>query len=180
MIADLTAEQIRARREEILGVYQRAFSCSDARRDSFGAFLDEALRDYAGVRVLAALDAGDDEREPGRLLGFLYGYAYERGHWWPDQVGPALQAAGHGDWERDAFEVVELAVAPEAQGRGIGGALLAALLDGLAQRHVLLATDQDNPARQLYRRCGLVELVADFRYSPEGDPVVLLGGRTVG
>jgi GNAT superfamily N-acetyltransferase len=62
-------------------------------------------------------------------------------------------------WGFIAVDVPELAmgVVPEARGRGLGGALLDALL-ALAreQRHraLSLAVDRQNPARRLYERKG--------------------------
>jgi GNAT superfamily N-acetyltransferase len=61
---------------------------------------------------------------------------------------------------------VAIAVVPRARGRGVGRALLEALLRtardaGYAQ--LMLSVDPANPARRLYARCGFVEL-------PPGNP----------
>jgi ribosomal protein S18 acetylase RimI-like enzyme len=98
-------------------------------------------------------------REAGALSGFGYGYTGERGQWWHDwasvELGPALAA----EWAEGAFEFVELAVRPAAQGRGIGGRLHDATLDGLSHRTALLSTwDADTPALHLYRRRGWLTL----------------------
>ena len=55
---------------------------------------------------------------------------------------------------------LSIAVAPHQRGRGIGSALLAALLDRAREEgHVRLrlALDPDNPAARLYRRHGFVD-----------------------
>jgi GNAT superfamily N-acetyltransferase len=70
-----------------------------------------------------------------------------------------LFSAEEPGWGFIAVDVPELAmgVVPEARGRGIGGALLDALL-ALAReqgfRALSLAVDRQNPARRLYERKG--------------------------
>ncbi|WP_372492658.1 GNAT family N-acetyltransferase [Microbacterium aurugineum] len=63
-------------------------------------------------------------------------------------------------WVGGHFEFVELAVTPEARGRGIGGQLHDALLANLDHRRALLATSssQDDPAVRLYSSRGWVSL----------------------
>ncbi|MCW1954750.1 ribosomal protein S18-alanine N-acetyltransferase [uncultured Lentibacter sp.] len=62
----------------------------------------------------------------------------------------------------DEAELLSIAVAPEAQGRGIGRALLGALVTRLAARHVtqlFLEVAEDNaPARALYAQAGFEEV----------------------
>jgi ribosomal protein S18 acetylase RimI-like enzyme len=70
-----------------------------------------------------------------------------------------LFAAEDPGWGFIAVDVPELAigVAAEARGRGIGGALLDALLArAREQRHraLSLSVDRQNPARRLYERTG--------------------------
>jgi ribosomal protein S18 acetylase RimI-like enzyme len=62
------------------------------------------------------------------------------------------------------FQVVDIAVAPDHQGRGIGGAILARLLerlraDGPEGAYVSLFADP--PGRELYRRHGFRETAPD-------------------
>lgn len=153
------------------------------------------LTTYAGLRVIVAEDepigAGQEDgpvgahqddgaragidASTGSLVAFLLAFDYVPGHWWPDQVGPALHAAGLERWTEDAVEVMELATDPAHQGRGLGRALLAHLATTTARRTTLLSTDPDNPARRLYGACGYRELVPDFRYPVTGAPAVVLG-----
>jgi ribosomal protein S18 acetylase RimI-like enzyme len=120
---------------------------------------------YPGFRAFVALD----DRVGHRLLGFSYGYATAPGQWWHDVVRTALTVEQIDRWLRDGFEVAELHVRPEAQGRGLGRALLTRLLDGLPYRRALLSTmDRETPARALYRSLGFVDLSTGFRF-PGGD-----------
>lgn len=76
--------------------------------------------------------------------------------------------------ESPVGEVYTLYVAPEAQDRGIGRALLAAGLDALARRRCtrsFLWVLRDNPARFFYERMG---------GSPIAERVETLWGRPVG
>lgn len=66
---------------------------------------------------------------------------------------------------RDTPEL-SIGVCADARGRGIGGALIEALLRRARDagcRHVVLSVNADNAAVRLYRRCG-------FRDLPPGNP----------
>ena len=114
-------------------------------------------------------------REAGEVCGFACGYRGQAGQWWHDWVVSELGPAAAAEWADGAFEFVDLAVLPRAQGRGLGGRPHDALLAGLAHRTALLSTwDADTPARALYRRRGWATLRAVAR--PDGRPPVLLMG----
>ncbi len=94
-------------------------------------------------------------RDGDALLGFTYGYTGEHGQWWTDQVTAAVPSGLADTWLGGHFEIVELAVVPDAQGRGFGTALLESLLLGLPHDRALLTTYvDDRPAPRLYRRLG--------------------------
>lgn len=170
-IRNLPAGEIVERADEVAGIYQRAFGYTAAQRDQFRSRLVVNVPRYGGTLLLAAEDGA------GRMLGFLYGYDLVRGNWWPQQIAPALEAAGHGRWLEDAFELAEIEVDPAAQRRGIGSALLRAMLDATSHRRALLSTTADpvDRAKVLYRRHGFVELLPRFRYGGSGNPAVIMG-----
>jgi ribosomal protein S18 acetylase RimI-like enzyme len=76
-----------------------------------------------------------------------------------------------GDRDGGRARVVNLAVDPTVQGRGIGRALLAALEDALPGGDILLMVEVDNhPARALYARGGYVDDGAAADYYGPGRP----------
>ena len=89
-----------------------------------------------------------------------------------DGAGGVLGYAGLMVTGPDA-DVQTVAVAPAAQGRGLGAELLAALLHEAASREaraVLLEVRADNPrAVALYRRFGFERLAVRRRYYQPGD-----------
>ncbi|MFD7156851.1 GNAT family N-acetyltransferase [Kribbella sp. NPDC059898] len=102
-------------------------------------------------------------RQDGPLVGFAYGYTGERGQWWPERVVEAVGAELAAEWVGGHFEVVELAVHPEAQRQGLGTALMTELMRDLPHRRALLGTDvDDGPAPRLYRRLGWQLLYPDL------------------
>jgi ribosomal protein S18 acetylase RimI-like enzyme len=161
---------------EVVDVYREAFGASpyfagEAEVARFGA---ETLPRHMGRRDFRMVVA----REEGAVVGFAYGYTGEPGQWWHDWVLAQLRPAVAAEWANEAFEVVELAVRPPAQGRGTGGRLLDALLAGLSNRTALLSTrDADTPARHLYRRRGWVALRDGLSSGPAGPKVLLMGLR---
>lgn len=163
------------RADEMARIYQRAFGYSDERRDHFRATRLDYLPLYDGALALGGFYGGS-------LVGFVYGFDYQPGHWWPQQVGPALDRAGHAGWADDAFELNELEILPEHQGRGLGTALLRALHEHTPHRHTLLSTTSDpaDRAKVLYRRLGFVDLVQGFRYAGIAEPANIMGRRRSG
>jgi ribosomal protein S18 acetylase RimI-like enzyme len=137
-------------------------------------WLDHARR--PGWRAVGWLDAG------GSLLGIAYGYAGGPGQWWFEEVRRGLYNAGLDaqTWLRDYFELTELHVRPDAQGRGLGEGLLRALLAGTTRSRVLLSTPEYGPqppgrAWQLYRRIGFRDVLREHRFTGDSRPFAVLG-----
>jgi ribosomal protein S18 acetylase RimI-like enzyme len=91
--------------------------------------------------------------------GFSWGYTGRRGQFWPDLITEAVGSPLDG-WVGGHFELVEMAVATRARGRGIGGLLMDAVLAGLPHDRALLGTtsDEADPAPRLYRSRGFRRL----------------------
>lgn len=141
---------------------------------------------YPGFRAMVA------ERRPGRLrlpgstelVGFIYGFHGAAGQWWHDVVYEAL-AQQHGTdyadtWLADPFEVAELHVHPDYQGRGLGRALLTGLCAGRPERTMVLSTldRPDTRARRLYTSVGLIDLLPHFEF-PGGGPLYAVMGTSL-
>lgn len=126
-----------------------------------------------GFRAVATLDEDDV------LLGFGYGYTSGPGQWWHDQVRSALRRDARRIWLTDCFEVVELHVRPDAQGRGMGHRQLSALLSGTRHRTGLLSTPEADErlsrAWRLYRRFGFVDVLRHFCFPGDDRPFAILG-----
>lgn len=169
-IRALATSEVLRRADEIARIFQRAFDYSDERRDHFRDTRLAYLPLYDGALTLGAFDGET-------LVGFVYGFDYQPEHWWPLQVGPALASSGHAAWAQDAFELNELEVLPEHQGRGHGTALMTELLRRTTHRHVLLSTTADpaDRAKVLYRRLGFVDLLPGFRYAGVTEPANIMG-----
>jgi ribosomal-protein-alanine N-acetyltransferase len=83
----------------------------------------------------------------------------------------------------DEVHVMNLAVDPAARQRGIGGSLLAALVDAAVAngaRHLTLEVRPSNQAAlALYRRFGLGPAGALRRYYPDGEDALVLRARDI-
>ena len=139
--------------EQLHGVYVEAFAADGP--EAAAHWRDETLPTHAtrpGFRLVLA--------QSPEIVGFGYGYTGEPGQWWTDRVARLVPAAQLDGWLGGHFEVVELAVRPAHQRRGIGAALMDCLLAGLPHRAALLSTYRhDTPARRLYLRQGWQVLV---------------------
>jgi GNAT superfamily N-acetyltransferase len=114
------------------------------------------------------------------IIGFAYGFHGADGQWWHDLVRSALANAGGRDfaqqWMAESFEVAEVHVRPDYQGRGIGRAMVPALLHPRLERTALLSTqDTESRARRLYRGLGFTDLVTGYRFPGTDPPYVVMG-----
>nr|WP_221308614.1 GNAT family N-acetyltransferase [Nocardiopsis mwathae] len=131
---------------------------------------------HPGFRSVTAVEAGGD------AVGFAYGFHGRRGQWWHDVVTQALRVrdpAAERRWFRDSFEIAEVHVRPERQGRGIGRRLLYRLTAARTERTAVLSTHAGaTVARGLYTSCGFVDVLSDFRFpgSPQ-QPFAIMAAR---
>ena len=114
------------------------------------------------------------------MAGFAYGFHGAAGQWWHDLVRAALGSAGGDEfaraWLADSFEVAEVHVNPDFQGRGIGRRLVRALAHPRLERTALLSTqDAESRARRLYRGLGFTDLVTGYRFPGTEPPYALMG-----
>jgi ribosomal protein S18 acetylase RimI-like enzyme len=129
---------------------------------------NHAERDgFAGFIALS------DEDE---VLGMIYGYKGEAGQWWHDAVARAVDRETARTWFTDTYEVVEVAVHPDYQDRGVGAALVRRLLEGRTEATSVLSTRSDSRAHILYSRLGF-EVINEMRFSPGGAWFYIMGTR---
>jgi GNAT superfamily N-acetyltransferase len=170
-LADFSGQDVIDAREVLGDVYRRAFRIDSEER--IDRFISNSLvrhTEYADYRCVVARNAVNE------IIGFVYGYRSEPGRWWHDTVAPELRKKEYGSILKDAFEFVEFAVVPEAQGHGVGSALHDQILAQVSQSAAMLSTDAGtNPAHAMYLRRGWIGLVTDFQYPGGGGKAVLMG-----
>lgn len=111
-----------------------------------------------------------------RVMGMIYGYRGQRGQWWHDAVRTHMAAAAVREWLDDSYELVEVAVHPRHQGKGLGAALIATLLDGRPEATCVLSTRTDSDAHRLYRRLGF-EVIDEMAFVAGGARFYIMGRR---
>lgn len=170
---ELTVDELRARLPEALAIYVSAMRYPPGTAEQRAPmWLAHMLR--ADWRCVAALDEHDE------LVGISYGYRGASGQWWHEQVRRGLLtssgAAAVDEWMRDYFELTELHVRPDQQGRGLGEGLLRHLLGGAHADLALLSTPE-GPSRawKLYRRVGFVDVLRDYLFAGDPRPFAVLG-----
>ncbi|PXY19607.1 GNAT family N-acetyltransferase [Prauserella muralis] len=171
--ARLSGDEFRARLPEALSLYVAAMNYPPGTAEQRAPmWLTHVLRD--GWRCVAALDSDD------ALVGLAYGYRGSQGQWWHEQVRRGLverageQAAER--WLADYFELTEIHVRPDRQGRGTGEDLLRRLVEDVGQRHVLLSTPEGTSrAWKLYRRLGFLDVLRDYHFAGDPRPFAILG-----
>ncbi|MBV9846050.1 MAG: GNAT family N-acetyltransferase [Kutzneria sp.] len=172
-LTEFTAETLRARLPEALGLYVAAMNYPpDTARQRAPMWLAHTAR--PGWRCVGAISTD------GALVGICYGYQGAAGQWWHEQVRRGLAMAASStranQWTRDYFELTELHVSPESQGRGIGEDLLRRTLEGVDSQRVLLSTPE-GPTRawRLYRRLGFVDVLRNYQFAGDPRPFAVLG-----
>ncbi|GGS86747.1 acetyltransferase [Nonomuraea spiralis] len=118
---------------------------------------------------------------PPQTVGFAYGFRGTTGQWWHDVVIRALadhagEQAAHA-WMGHAFELAEIHVHPDHQGKGVGRAMIRTLCAGRAERSAVLSThDRPTAARHLYASMGFADLLTRFVF-PGGHEEYAIVGR---
>lgn len=174
-ISRLSATELGPVREEIIHVYREAFSLPPYDRNEVDVrgFAHSLARHTQRKEFRCCVAT---EHSNGRVLGFVYGYTSEPGQWWHDTVVRALDPTTVQQWLSGAFEFVELAVLPSAQGQGIGGKLHDTILEGLPHRTAALSTYQtETTALQLYRKRGWIPLLQNFFFPNNNHPFLIMG-----
>ncbi|MGI5292477.1 GNAT family N-acetyltransferase [Nonomuraea polychroma] len=127
-------------------------------------------------------DSSPSEEVPEtRVVGFAYGFRGAPGQWWHDVVLRALtEQSGRAvanAWLGYAFELAEIHVHPDYQGKGIGRAMIRTLCAGRRERTAVLSThDQPTAARHLYASLGFTDLLTRFVF-PGGYEEYAIAGR---
>jgi ribosomal protein S18 acetylase RimI-like enzyme len=124
---------------------------------------DLLLRVYASTREeeLRLVDWSDEQKDAFLRMQFEAQDAYYREHYDPatfDVIEVDGEPAGRlyvARWE-DEIRIIDIALLPDYRGRGIGTALLRALLDEAAEagKRLSIHVELNNPARRLYERLG--------------------------
>ncbi|OAI43587.1 hypothetical protein AYO38_10590 [bacterium SCGC AG-212-C10] len=123
-----------------------------------------------GFRAFCAVLPGHE------VIGMTYGYRSAPGQYWHELVRAACTPEQYRDWLSDAYEVVEVAVAPAFQRQGIGRRLLETLLFDCTESTMVLSTRVDSDAPRLYREMGF-EVLLEMRFTAGGAPFYVMGKR---
>jgi ribosomal protein S18 acetylase RimI-like enzyme len=166
-----TPVDLARRLDDVVAVYGEAMGYRPELLEARRGYIATHVR-RPGFRAVATLTVR------GRVAGFGYGYTSAPGQWWHDQVRSALTLDDR-HWLTDCFEVVELHVRPQAQGRGVGARQLRALLDAAGEGTALLSTpeadERTSRAWRLYRRFGFVDVLREFHFPGDDRAFAVLG-----
>lgn len=180
-IAEIPAPIMRMRMYEALSVYVQAMGYPAGVEHMRAPMWSEHIL-RSGWRAVGAFDCapGTQITPDTALLGIGYGYRGAPSYWWDTQVREGLGQTGGDPHLLDSyFELTELHVRPDQQGRGIGNRVLQTLLDGRAEDWVLLSTPEvpreSNRAWGLYRRLGFHDVLRDFIFRGDTRPFAVLG-----
>ena len=132
-------------------------------------------------------DPNAGTRHPGdasspKIVGFAYGFRGAPGQWWHDVVFRALESRAGREaaeaWLGNAFELAEIHMHPDYQGKGIGRAMITTLCAGRPERSAVLSThDRPTMARHLYASMGFTDLLSPFLFPGGYEQYAILGRR---
>jgi ribosomal protein S18 acetylase RimI-like enzyme len=184
-LIDLSPGDMARRLGDALGVYVDAMRYPRGTEEQRASmWLEHTHR--RGWKAVAAVEASDADAElaAAPILGIAYGYCGAPDQWWQQQVVAGLQRGGTdssyiAELMGSYFELTELHIHPNAQGRGLGEALARRLLTGRDESHVLLSTPEingeSNRAWRLYRRLGFTDVIRGYHFAGDPRPFAILG-----
>lgn len=124
----------------------------------------------SGFRMVVAL-----EQPQGRAIGFAYGFGNRPDHFWFREVVKLLPPDQVDHWLAGGFRLVEIAVSPENQGRGVGGRLHDRLLSDLPYRRATLLTmAAETVAFKMYVKRGWKRLLDNIFFPGFSRPYCLM------
>lgn len=179
ILMEVSAAELRTRMPEALSIYVSAMGYPRGTEYHRAPMWTEHSSRPGWSAVGAVLP-----RDPSALVAIAYGYRGTPHQWWHQQVRHGMRQAG---WDAaridnvlgNYFELTELHVHPDAQGHGIGEAVLRRLLRSRPERIVLLSTpevpEEDNRAWRLYRRIGFQDIIRHFTFAGDSRPFAVLG-----
>lgn len=167
-LVELDPPTFRQRVSELIGIYLTAMHYPVDLAGARSVLWEEHSR-RAGFSCVVAV-GGDD-----RVRGLAYGYRGAAGQWWYSEVRRGVRSAMQYQLA-DFFELTELHIHPDWQGRGLGEALLRQLASGRPERRMLLSTPEgENRAWRLYRRLGFTDVLRHYRFTGDPRPFGVLG-----
>jgi GNAT superfamily N-acetyltransferase len=168
-VARLDRDAVNTYRGELARLHQAAFGNSDAYMEAYRDVELPEMASFAGFRCFAAHDQE-------RMIGFVLGYEATADPVWYRNVAEGVRATPIASWLGRAWYFGDIAVHPEAQGRGAGSVLHDRIVATVPVRDLVLITYHgDHPARRFYLRHGWRVLMPDFIYSPGAPPTTLMG-----
>jgi len=167
VLSRLDQAAFRRRSAELIEVYLTAMNYPADLAGARSALWEEHSH-RAGFSCVVATE-GD------RITGLAYGYHGAPGQWWYAEVRRGVRSAADQQLA-DFFELTELHVHPDWQGRGLGEALLRALASDRPEQRILLSTPEgENRAWRLYRRLGFTDVLRNYRFTGDPRPFGVLG-----
>ncbi len=159
MIKLLTLEEIEKYKREIACIYKEVFNADDFSTDFLITRIDESLKN--NIKIIGAF-------ENEKLVGFVYGFDFLKGNWWAIQVDSQLPKEIN--WYKNTFELNELAVLENCQGKGYGKALMKCLIENFHGDKILLSTKKfkNEKVINFYHKLGFKDLINPFEY-PNGE-----------
>jgi GNAT superfamily N-acetyltransferase len=174
IVSSPTNPQIQAFRDHFVTIYRDAFSAPPYGKKEkevmdFARSLPQHVK-REGFRIVVALE------ETGQVLGFAYGYTNTPDQFWHEKVVQVAPPQVVSEWLLNSFRLVEIAVAPKAQGQGIGGLLHGRLLSDLPCRKAVLSTlAAETNAYKMYCNRGWVILLEEIFFPGIARPYRIMG-----
>lgn len=134
-IKKLNLEQIEKNKEEILKIYNEAYSYTD---DKEGDFLFERFKDSFG-KDLNSIFLACFVRE--KIVGFIYGFDFKKDNWFYKEV--IDQIKDKMDTE-NVFEFNEICVLKKYRRKRIGTFLIETLKKNIKAKKIIFCTEKNN------------------------------------
>lgn len=161
MIKILNENEMYVYKDKLIEIYQKALNLQEKSAQYLGIRIENSIKNKLNTVIITSWDEKTNE-----ITGFVYGFDFRPENWWALQIKDFLPLKEGINWYENTFELNELMISPEYQGKGYGKRLMKELEKNISHRFILLSTKKNNNAKVIdfYHKLEYRNIIDPFNY----------------
>lgn len=161
MIKILNESEMLTHKDKLIEIYRKAMKLEEKTAQYLGVRIENSIKEKLNTVIITVWNEKINE-----MMGFVYGFDFKPENWWALQIKDFLPLKKNVDWFENTFELNELMISPEYQGKGYGKKLMNELEKNIFHRYILLSTKKNNNTKVIdfYHKLGYYNIIDPFNY----------------